>query len=148
MKLILTQDVTGLGESGDVVEVKNGYGRNYLVPRGLAMPWSKGAEKQIDQIRRARASREIRGLDHAKEVQQALEALEITVPARAHDGGHLFGSVTEADIAAAIRTAGGPPVEKRAIDIPGHIKSVGPVKATITLHPEVTAVLTVNVVAA
>ena len=148
MKLILTQDVTGLGESGDLVEVKDGYGRNYLVPRGLAIAWSKGAEKQIEQIRRARFAREIRGIDHAKEVQTALEALEVTVAARAHDEGHLFGSVTEADVAAAIRAAGGPPVEKRAIGLPGHVKNVGPVKATVVLHPEVTAVLTVNVVAA
>lgn len=148
MKLILIHDVTGLGESGDVVEVKDGYGRNYLVPRGFAVRWTKGGEKQIDQIRRARAAREIRGVDHAKEVQAVLEALEITVAARAHDGGQLFGSVTEADVAAAIRAAGGPAVEKRSIRLPGHVKHIGDVKAAIELHPEVAANITVSVVSA
>ncbi|MCB0915070.1 MAG: 50S ribosomal protein L9 [Actinobacteria bacterium] len=148
MKLILLQDVTGLGESGDVVEVKDGYGRNYLVPRGLAIGWTKGGEKQIAQIRRARAAKEIRGIDHAKEVQAALEGLSITVAARAHDGGQLFGSVTEADVAAAIRAAGGPAIEKRSIQLPGHVKHTGDVKATVALHPEVSAAITVSVVAA
>lgn len=148
MKLILTQDVTGLGESGDVVEVKDGYGRNYLVPRGLAIGWSKGAEKQIDQIRRARSAREIRNLDHAKEVQTALEALAVEVSARAHDGGQLFGSVTEADIATAIRSAGGPAIDKRTIELPGHVKQVGPLQAKVRLHPDVTATVKVTVVAA
>lgn len=148
MKLILTQDVTGLGESGDVVEVKDGYGRNYLVPRGYAIAWTKGAEKQIDQIRRARSAREIRGLDHAKEVQAQLEALAVTLSARAHDGGQLFGSVTAKDIADAIRGAGGPLVDRRSIELPDHIKSTGEVVATVRLHPEVTANVKVAVVAA
>lgn len=148
MKLILLHDVTGLGESGDVVEVKDGYGRNYLVPRGFAVRWTKGGEKQIDQIRRARAAREIRGVDHAKELQEVLEALAITVAARAHDGGQLFGSVTEADVAAAIRAAGGPAVEKRTIQLPGHVKHTGEVKASVALHPEVAASITVSVVPA
>ena len=87
-------------------------------------------------------------MDHAREVAEQLEALQLTIPARAHDGGHLFGSVTEADVVAAIRTAGGPPVEKRAVTLPGHIKSTGTAKAQVVLHPEVTAVLTVEVVPA
>ena len=148
MKLILTADVTGLGESGDVVEVKDGYGRNYLVPRGFAMRWTPGAEKQIAQIRRARAAREVRGLDHAKELQAQLEALDVTIAARAHDGGALFGSVTAADVANAIRSAGGPAVDKHAIELPGHVKHTGPVKATVVLHPEVAAVVAITVVAA
>ncbi len=148
MKLILLQDVTGLGESGDVVEVKDGYGRNYLVPRGLAMGWTRGGEKQIATIRRARAAKEIRGIDHAKEVQEALEGLDITVAARAHDGGQLFGSVTQADVAAAIRAAGGPAIDKRAIELPGHVKHTGDVKASVVLHPEVSAKITVTVASA
>lgn len=147
MKLILTQDVSGLGESGDIVEVKDGYGRNYLVPRGSAIVWSQGAEKQIEQIKRARAAREIRGLDHAQEVRQALEALEVTIAARAHDGV-LFGSVTEKDVVEAIRAAGGPAIERRSVELPGHVKAVGPLAAQVRLHPEVVASVSVNVVPA
>lgn len=147
MKLILTQDVSGLGESGDVVEVKDGYGRNYLIPQGRAIRWTKGAERQIDQIRRARSAREIRGIDHANEVRTALESLAVTVAARAHDG-QLFGSVTEKDVAAAIRAAGGPALERSTISLPGHIKSLGDVKAQVRLHPDVTAEVNVTVVPA
>ena len=147
MKLILTQDVSGLGESGDIVEVKDGYGRNYLVPRGSAVVWSQGAEKQIEQIKRARSAREIRGLDHAQEVREALEALEVTISARAHDGT-LFGSITEKDVAEAIRAAGGPAIERRSIELPGHVKTVGPVSTKVRLHPEVVAAVNVTVVEA
>lgn len=148
MRVLLRADVAGVGKKGDIVEVADGFGRNYLVPRGLAIGWTKGGEKQIAQIRRARAAKEIRGIDHAKEVQAALEGLSITVAARAHDGGQLFGSVTEADVAAAIRAAGGPAIEKRSIQLPGHVKHTGDVKATVALHPEVSAAITVSVVAA
>lgn len=147
MKLILTQDVSGLGESGDIVEVKDGYGRNYLVPRGSAVVWSKGAEKQIDQIKRARSAREIRGIDHAHEVREALEALDVTISARAHDGT-LFGSVTEKDVVEAIRAAGGPAIERRSVELPDHVKTVGPVTAQVRLHPEVVAKVNVTVVEA
>src|ERR1700709_177663 len=108
MKLILTREVTGLGAAGDIVDVADGYGRNYLVPRGAAINWTKGAEKQVSQIKRARDSREIRGLDHAREIKAELEKLAVTFPARAGDGGRLFGSVTAADIVAAVKAAGGP----------------------------------------
>ncbi len=148
MKLILTQEVAGLGISGDVVEVKDGYGRNYLVPRGLAMNWSKGAEKQVESMRRARGAREIRNLDHANEVKAELEALDVTVSARAHDGGHLFGSISVKEVADAIRAAGGPLLERTAIELPGHIKSTGVVTASVRLLPGVAAAVQVNVVAA
>lgn len=138
MKLILTQDVTGLGAGGDIVEVKDGYGRNYLMPRGLAIAWTKGAEKQIDGIKRARQAREIRDLDHAREVAGQLEALTLSVPVRAGEGGKLFGSVTSADLVAAVRGAGGPALDKRTVDLPGHIKQVGSYTASVELHPEVT----------
>ena len=105
MKLILTQDVSGLGAPGDVVEVKDGYGRNYLLPRGLATAWTKGGEKQVAQIKRAREVREVRDLGHANEIKQALEALTITMPAHAGDTGRLFGSITNADIAEAAAQA-------------------------------------------
>ena len=115
MKLILTQDVTDLGGPGDVVEVKDGYGRNYLLPRGFAINWTRGGEKQVTQIKRARKVREIRDNAHANEVKQALEALTVTVAAHAGDNGRLFGSVTSADIADAVKAAGGPVLDKRKI---------------------------------
>ena len=93
MKLILTQEVTGLGAPGDVVEVAGGYGRNYLVPRGLAMRWTRGAEKQVDLIKRARSARDIRGLDDAKEAAGRLGALKVRLATKAGNTGRLFGSV-------------------------------------------------------
>ena len=82
MKLILTNEVAGLGLAGDIVEVADGYGRNFLVPRGSAIVWSKGAEKQVSQIKRSRDAREIRGLDHAREIKAELEKLSVTLPVR------------------------------------------------------------------
>ena len=146
MKLILNQEVDGLGAPGDIVEVKDGYGRNYLVPRNLAFQWSKGAEKQITQIKRARGAREIRGREHADEVRGQLEGLTVNVTAKAGDSGRLFGSVTTTDVAAAIKSAGGPLVEKRAIEIDGHIKTLGNYPVRISLHPDVVATITVHVI--
>jgi large subunit ribosomal protein L9 len=147
MKLILTREVTGLGAAGDVVDVADGYGRNYLVPRGSAINWSKGAEKQITQIRRARDSREIRGLDHAKEIKAQLESLTVTLPVRAGSGGKLFGSVSQADVANAVKAAGGPTVDKKRVHLPGHIKTTGAHTVTIELHPDVVASVPVTVAA-
>jgi large subunit ribosomal protein L9 len=148
MKLILTQEVTGLGAPGDVVEVAGGYGRNYLVPRGLAMRWTRGAEKQIDLIKRARSAREIRGVDDAKAAASKLAALTVRLQTRAGGGGRLFGSVSPADIAAAVTAAGGPDLDKRRIEIANPIKTVGAHQVTIRLHPEVSATLDVLVVGA
>ncbi|GII22305.1 50S ribosomal protein L9 [Planosporangium mesophilum] len=146
MKIILTQEVNGLGSPGDIVEVKGGYGRNYLLPQGFAIPWSRGAEKQIDVIKRARAAREIRDLDHANEVKASLENLSVKLPVRAGEGGRLYGSVTPAEIAAAVKRAGGPDLDKRRLELSGHIKSTGAHKVQIRLHPEVSAAFTLNVV--
>jgi len=146
MKLILTQEVSRLGGPGDVVEVRDGYGRNYLVPRGFAIPWTKGGEKQVASIRRARDSRQIRDLGHAKQVRGQLEGLSVQLPARAGEGGRLFGSVTAADIVAAVKAAGGPEVDRRRIQMPRHIKSLGSYDVTIALHTEVSATVSVNVV--
>ena len=148
MKLILTQEVTGLGAPGDVVEVAGGYGRNYLVPRGLAMRWTRGAEKQIDLIKRARSAREIRGVDDARAAAGKLAALTVRLQTRAGGGGRLFGSVSPADIAAAVTAAGGPDLDKRRIEIANPIKTVGAHQVMIRLHPEVSATLDVLVVAA
>jgi large subunit ribosomal protein L9 len=147
MKLILTQDVTGLGAPGDVVEVRDGYGRNYLVPRGYAIAWTKGGEKQVATIKRARDVREVRDLGHAKEIQQQLSGLDVRLPARAGEGGRLFGSVTAADIVNAVKAAGGPQLDRRRVELPGHIKVAGKHDVTVKIHPEVTATIPVNVVA-
>ena len=146
MKLILTQEVTGLGAPGDVVEVAGGYGRNYLVPRGLAMRWTRGAEKQIELIQRARSAREIRGLDDAREAADRLASLQVRLPARAGSGGRLFGSVTPADIAAAVKAAGGPDLDRRRIEFKNPIRTVGAHQVSVRLHPDVTATLDVEVV--
>ncbi|HEV7896980.1 MAG TPA: 50S ribosomal protein L9 [Planosporangium sp.] len=147
MKIILTQEVNGLGTPGDVVEVKGGYGRNYLLPQGYAIPWSRGAEKQIDVIKRARSAREIRDLGHANEVKAGLANLSVKLPVRAGEGGRLYGSVTPAEITAAVKRAGGPDLDKRRLELPGHIKSTGDYKVQIRLHPEVSAAFTLTVVA-
>ena len=148
MKLILTGDVPNLGAPGDIVEVKDGYGRNYLLPRGLAVVATRGAEKQVEAIRRARKSREIRDLGHAREVAAQLGDLAITVKAKAAgDSGRLFGSVTAADVVEAVRAAGGPALDRRAVEVPAQIKTVGKHPVTVRLHPEVTTELDVAVVA-
>ena len=148
MKLILTQEVTGLGGPGDVVEVAGGYGRNYLVPRGFAMRWTRGAEKQIDLIKRARSVREIRSLDDAQRLSGELSGLDVQLQTRAGDSGRLFGSVTAADIVTAVRSAGGPELDRRRIEVRAPIKTIGSHQVTVRLHPEVTATLDVEVVPA
>jgi large subunit ribosomal protein L9 len=147
MKLILTQEVTALGAPGDVVEVKDGYGRNYLMPRGFAIRWTKGAEKQIESIKKARSVREVRDVTHAAEIKAQLEALTVTVPAQAGSSGRLFGAVTVADIVDAVRNAGGPDIDKRRIDVGGSIKTVGSHQVTVKVHDEVSATMTLDVVA-
>ena len=147
MKLILTQEVSGLGAPGDVVEVKDGYGRNYLLPRGFAINWTRGGEKQVTQIKRARKVREVRDLGHANEIKQALEAKAITLTARAGDAGKLFGSITSADVADAVKAAGGPVLDKRKVVLSAPIKTVGTHTAKVQVHPDVTATVTVEVVA-
>ncbi len=148
MKLILTQDVTGLGAPGDVVEVAAGYGRNYLVPQGLAIQATRGAEKQVATIRRAREVREVRDLGHAKQIQSQLSGLTVRLPARSGGGGRLFGSITSADVVEAVQKAGGPKLDRRLVTIPSPIKSLGNHTVTVKVHPEVEADLTVEVVAA
>ena len=141
MKLILTADVENLGAPGDIVEVKDGYGRNFLLPRQLAIPATRGAEKQVASIRRAQQARQIRDLGHAKEVAGTLSALPPVrlVAKAASSGGRLFGSVTAADVVSALRAAGGPQLDRRTLELPGQIKTVGRHTVTARLHPDVTA---------
>jgi len=150
MKLILTAEVDHLGSSGDIVEVKDGYGRNFLLPRGLAIVASRGAERHAEEIRRAREVKAVQGLEHAKELKTTLEGLtgvQLSVKASA-DTGKLFGSVTAADVVAAIKKAGGPNLDKRTVQLPkAHIKSVGTHPIAVRLHPDVDAAVSLNVVA-
>jgi large subunit ribosomal protein L9 len=125
MKLILTREVSGLGQAGDVVTVKDGFARNYLLPRGNAIAWSLGGEKQIEGIRRARSAREIRDLDHAKEIKASLEKAEIVVKSKVGATGVLFGSVTDKDIAASIKAATGLDIDRHRVKVAGHIKKLG-----------------------
>ena len=148
MKLILTQEVTGLGAPGDIVEVAGGYGRNYLIPRGFAMRWTRGAEKQIELIKRARSVREIRGLDDAKQVAAQLSGLTVRLQTKAGDTGRLFGSVSAADIAAAVKAAGGPELDRRRIEVRSPIKTLGAHQVAVRLHPEVSATLDIEIAGA
>ncbi|MCO1660314.1 50S ribosomal protein L9 [Pseudonocardia humida] len=146
MKLILTADVPNLGAPGDIVEVKDGYGRNYLLPRKMAVAATRGAEKQVASIQRAQKARAIKDLGHAKEVAGQLKELTVTVKAKAAgDSGRLFGSVTAADVVKAVQAAGGPALDRRAVDVPSQIKSVGTHQVTVRIHPEVTTELDIEV---
>ncbi|WP_288792750.1 50S ribosomal protein L9 [uncultured Corynebacterium sp.] len=139
MKLILTAAVDNLGEAGEIVEVKGGYGRNFLLPRGLAIPATRGAEKQIRDIQRVQKEREVRDLDHAKELRDQLDQLTgVKVPVRTSEKGKLFGSVKPGDIAAAVKAAGGPSLDKRRINVPkGLVTKTGGYQIKVNLHDSV-----------
>jgi large subunit ribosomal protein L9 len=147
-KLILTHEVSGLGAAGDVVEVKDGYARNYLVPRGLATRWTKGGQKQVDQIQAARKARAIHTIEEARDVRDRLQANAVTIAVRSGENGRLFGAVTTADIAEAVKAAGGPQLDRRKIEVPAPIKAVGEHKVHVRLHEDVQATVDVKVVPA
>ena len=147
-KLILTNEVTGLGAPGDVVDVKNGYARNYLIPQGFAVAWSRGAEKQIEQIKAARSAREHATLEDAQAFKAALEAATVKVSAKAGKEGRLFGSVTPSDIAEAVAEAGLGSIDKRKVELGAPIKAIGSHEATVRLREDLVAVITLQVVAA
>ncbi len=147
MKLILTQEVGGLGAPGDIVEVKDGYGRNFLIPRGFGIRWTKGGERTVESIKAARTTREVRDLDHAKQIKATLESTTVSLPVRAGEGGRLFGAVTVGDIAAAIAGAGAE-VDKRKIIVGNPIKSLGTHQVVVKVHDEVDATVSLNVVSA
>ncbi len=145
-KIILTHEVNGLGVAGDVVEVKDGYARNYLVPRKLATPWSAGAEKSIEAMRKARRTRELHSIEDAQAARDALQAKPVTVTVKAGANGRLFGAVTTADIVDALGDRA--KVDKRRIQIVNPIKTTGEYTVKVTLHNDVQATLDVHVVAA
>jgi large subunit ribosomal protein L9 len=147
MKLILTREVAGVGSAGDVVTVKDGFARNYLLPRGNAIAWTQGGEKQIEGIRRARSAREIRDLDHAREVKAALEGAPIIVNAKVGPTGSLFGSVTDKDLVVAIKTSVGVDVDRHSLRAP-IMKKLGNYSGKINIHSTVVANIAIQVVAA
>ena len=149
MKLILTAAVDNLGVPGDIVEVKAGYGRNFLLPRGYAIPATRGAEKQVENIRRAQQDKVIRDLDHAREVKAEIDHLSnVTVNVRTSEQGKMFGSVSAEDLAVAVKAAGGRQLDKRAIVLnKGDVKKTGSYNVDIKLHPQVVASLNFKVVA-
>jgi large subunit ribosomal protein L9 len=148
MKLILTREVAKVGQAGDVVTVKDGYARNFLLPRGAAIAWSLGGEKQIEGIRRARAARDIRDLDHAREIKATLEGATITVKVKVGTAGRLFGSVTDKDVAAAIKAATSLDIDRHNIKLAGHIKKTGKHSAKVALATNVVANISIQVVGA
>jgi len=147
-KLILTSEVTGVGSAGDVVEVKNGYARNYLIPQGFAVAWSRGGEKQVQQIKAARAARELATLEEAQDLKAKLEANPVKLSVKAGREGRLFGSVKTADVAAAVEAAGLGSIDKQTIELGSAVKSTGRYEATVRLRQNVVAVLQLEVVAA
>ena len=146
-KLILTNEVTGLGAAGDVVDVKDGYARNYLLPRGLATAWTKGGQRQLDQIRAARGKRAIATLEEAQSLKASLEAKPLVISERAGENGRLFGAVTSKEIAEGVKEMFDKDIDRRTVEFPTPIKALGEHKATVRLHEDVFANLVVQVVA-
>ncbi|NLT27000.1 MAG: 50S ribosomal protein L9 [Microbacteriaceae bacterium] len=147
-KVILTNEVSGLGSAGDVVEVKNGYARNYLVPRGFAVHWTKGGEKQVEQIRSARSARELKTAEEAQALKVSLEAALVKVQVKAGTDGRLFGSVRPADVADAVKEQGIGEIDKRKVEFPNPVKSTGNHDITVRLTEDVVANVTLQVIAA
>ncbi len=147
-KLILTHEVSGLGSAGDIVEVKNGYARNYLIPQGFAIAWTRGGQKQVEQIKAARTAREHATIEEAQDLKLKLEATTVKLAVKAGAEGRLFGSVKTADIAEAVEAAGIGAVDKRKIELSAPIKTVGVHEATVKLRDDINATITLQVVPA
>ncbi|MDH6277842.1 large subunit ribosomal protein L9 [Aurantimicrobium minutum] len=147
-KLILTNEVSGVGSAGDVVEVKNGFARNYLIPQGLAVAWSRGGEKQVEQIRAARTARELATLEEAQALKAKIEGTKVKLAVKTGQDGRLFGSVKTDHIAAAVESAGIGAIDKRKIEMANPIKFTGEHEATVRLRDDIVATITIQVVAA
>ncbi|SDP80545.1 large subunit ribosomal protein L9 [Actinopolyspora xinjiangensis] len=146
MKIILTSDVSGLGSSGDIVEVRDGYARNYLLPQNMAILATKGAQKQVETIRRSQENRRVRDLEHARKLQEELQNLGLVrLSKKVSKKGKLFGSITESDVVSAVRSAGGPSLDKRSVELKGNVKSLGKMAVGVRLHPDVYASMHVEV---
>jgi large subunit ribosomal protein L9 len=147
VKIVLREDVETLGQKGDIVDVADGYARNFLVPRGLAMKASKGVVAQAEAMRRNRTARDVREREAAEDIAGRLSATRVIVTARAGEGGKLFGSVTSADVADAISAATAAEIDRRSVQLDEPLKELGEVEVPVRLHPEVTATVNVEVVA-
>src|SRR5690606_17996116 len=145
VKVILNQEVRGLGSPGDIVEVAGGYGRNYLLPRNLARIATKGAIAQAEAIRARRRAREIADLEEARTMAAHLSSLKVVIPAHAGPEGRLFGSITAGQIADAVEEVANTKIDRRRIALDKPIKTVGTHRLTVRLHPEVEAELNVEV---
>jgi large subunit ribosomal protein L9 len=147
-KLILTHEVSGLGSAGDVVDVKSGYARNYLIPQGYAVAWTRGGEKQVESIKAARVAREHATIEEAQDLKSKLQATKVKLAVKAGAEGRLFGSVRTQDVADAVQAAGIGTLDKRKIEILSPIKSVGEHEASVRLRDDLVATITLQVVAA
>ena len=147
MKIVLRDDVEKLGQKGDVVDVADGYARNFLVPRGLAIKADTGVVKQAEAMRRNRSAREQRDREAAQTLAARITGRVLSVPARAGEGGKLFGSITAADIVAAAQTQFGVELDRRRLNLDEPLKELGTVELPLRLHADVVATLTVDVVA-
>ncbi len=147
MKVILADDVESLGHKGDVVDVKDGFARNYLVPKGLAMTATKGALKQAEQMRKSREEQERKLKDEAAAKVAHLNSSPVYISARAGEEGKLFGSVTNADVARAILDQLDEDVDKRNVLLEDPIRSLGTHQVEVKLHEEVSGLVTVEVIA-
>lgn len=147
-KIILTQEVDGLGSAGDVVEVRDGFARNYLVPKGFAVAWTRGGEAQVEQLRRAREARALKSAEEAAELKSKLEGELIRIHVKAGDQGRLFGTVRTTDVAEAVAAQGLGKIDRRKVVFPSHIKTTGTHQAIVRLHDDVSATLKVQVIAA
>ncbi|AXK46587.1 50S ribosomal protein L9 [Brachybacterium saurashtrense] len=147
-KLILTHEVNGLGAAGDVVDVKDGYARNFLMPRGLATPWTKGGQRQLDQIRAARGKRAIASIEEAQALKATLESKPLVIAERAGQNGRLFGAVASKEVAVAAKATFDKDIDRRTVEFAAPIRSLGEHKATVRLHEDIFANLVIQVVAA
>src|SRR5579875_1197422 len=145
-RLILTHEVSGLGSAGDIVEVRGGYARNYLVPQGLATAWTRGGQKQVDAIAKARKARAAATIEEAQAIKARLEAQPVRIAVRTGQAGRLFGSVSTADVAAAVAAAGLGTIDRRAVEFAAPVRQTGSHEATVRLRDDVTASLTLEVV--
>lgn len=143
-KVVLRSDVSGLGKRGDIVDVANGYARNFLFPRGLAMVATDGAAAQALAMRRARDVRDIKDRESAQTAASVLANKVIKLSAKAHDG-KLFGSITASDIAAAVKTQLGMDLDRRKVALPENLRKVGTHKVSVRLHADVNSEFTVEV---
>jgi large subunit ribosomal protein L9 len=146
MELILREDVPKLGRRGDVVEVKDGYGRNYLLPKKLAVLSTAGNRKMVEQIKASAVRREASEQSEAEQLAKMLAAVTVSVARKAGETGTLFGSVTSLDVAEALDKAGYQ-IDRRKIQLDDPIKQLGEYQVPVRLHREVTASVTVQVVA-